>query len=530
MGLFNRQRTDGMTCDGQGEERVGFIYNVFHNLEQGILLLCLCCVCSSCTSVHEGREVIAVADSLRMHRGVAYGNGVPTSNMQRGVGDSIALAQAYTTFGRVQHIYPNEYARACYYYGRLLRNHGDQVAAMQAFINGSHAPYWHRLIPLPQFTDYHILGRIYSNMGTMCHLEGDYELSYEMYKKCSEQFLRSGDTTAYYYAINDMAFCRAMQKNRSETSLLLGSIEKECTDSNVIAKTWETRAILYKNIIQYDSAIWAANHVSYNKNFESTSCLIKAQAFSRRGMNDSALHYANRVMSSSSASYQDKYNALYILTNKDSAITSHDKDSLVAVRADIGMYQTHDAKLLGHAIEILQQDNKEQPIKGLVILLMIVLIMIGVLLGVIRMLRQQQLKKVRHIIHKAQSLSQHTHQLEKLQQEKRSMILDEIGQTCTTLQKSTNLDELCWNNYGQMCACVNKRFYSLASKLQERYDLSEREIRLCILVLIGFDRKQTSELLRYSLTGIGKLKDTTAKKMGTTGAELQSFLSKLTAE
>ena len=38
MGLFNRQRTDGVTYDGQGEERVGFIDNVFHNLEKGILL------------------------------------------------------------------------------------------------------------------------------------------------------------------------------------------------------------------------------------------------------------------------------------------------------------------------------------------------------------------------------------------------------------------------------------------------------------------------------------------------------------
>ena len=38
MGLFNKQRTDGVTYDGQGEERVGFIDNVFYNLEKGLLL------------------------------------------------------------------------------------------------------------------------------------------------------------------------------------------------------------------------------------------------------------------------------------------------------------------------------------------------------------------------------------------------------------------------------------------------------------------------------------------------------------
>ena len=40
MGLFNKneQRTDGYTYDGQGDERVGMIDNVFYNLEKGVLL------------------------------------------------------------------------------------------------------------------------------------------------------------------------------------------------------------------------------------------------------------------------------------------------------------------------------------------------------------------------------------------------------------------------------------------------------------------------------------------------------------
>lgn len=38
MGLFTKQRSDGATYDGQGEERVGFIDNVFYNLEKGLLL------------------------------------------------------------------------------------------------------------------------------------------------------------------------------------------------------------------------------------------------------------------------------------------------------------------------------------------------------------------------------------------------------------------------------------------------------------------------------------------------------------
>ena len=38
MGLFNKPRTDGQTYDGQGDERKGFIDNVFVNLEKGCLV------------------------------------------------------------------------------------------------------------------------------------------------------------------------------------------------------------------------------------------------------------------------------------------------------------------------------------------------------------------------------------------------------------------------------------------------------------------------------------------------------------
>lgn len=77
-----------------------------------------------------------MADSLRVNEGVTCD-------------DSLALAEAYFTLGRWRLVYPNAYARACYYYGRALRYRNDQVAAMRAFISGTHAPYLQRVVPLP---------------------------------------------------------------------------------------------------------------------------------------------------------------------------------------------------------------------------------------------------------------------------------------------------------------------------------------------------------------------------------------------
>ena len=78
-----------------------------------------------------------------------------------------------------------------------------------------------------------------------------------------------------------------------------------------------------------------------------------------------------------------------------------------------------------------------------------------------------------------------------------------------------------------MCEEVNARFNLLIAKLQMKGIVSERELRLCVLTLIGHGRARTAELLNYSPSGIGKLKDMTAKKMGSTGKDLHDFLLKM---
>ena len=152
------------------------------------------CRCSNTTmSLHEAQEVVAHADSL-WHKGKMYGVDE---------GDSATLAQAYerlkelSTFSRQK----SEYAHACYHYGKLLRAKDDPAAAMQAFIDATRSGT----------KDYHILGRVYSNIGDICHLAGDFQLSYDMFERSADMFLQNGDTLSYYYALNDMAFELAEQ-------------------------------------------------------------------------------------------------------------------------------------------------------------------------------------------------------------------------------------------------------------------------------------------------------------------------------
>ena len=81
-----------------------------------------------------------------------------------------------------------------------------------------------------------------------------------------------------------------------------------------------------------------------------------------------------------------------------------------------------------------------------------------------------------------------------------------------------------------MCKIMDDNFYMLASRLHQRHVLNETEIRLCILVLLNLSRTEISNILPYALSGVGKLKDQTAKELGTTGKNLREYLLKMTIE
>ena len=139
--------------------------------------------CSS-RAIHEAEAVVAQADSL-WQAGLMYGIDA---------GDSLTLAQAYKTLEAIPLPFReglglgSPYSHACYHYGKLLRAKDHPAEAMQAFINATHS----------RTRDYHILGRVYSNMGDLCHLAGDFQLSYDMFEKSGEMYLLNGDSLLYF--------------------------------------------------------------------------------------------------------------------------------------------------------------------------------------------------------------------------------------------------------------------------------------------------------------------------------------------
>lgn len=414
--------------------------------------------------------------------------------------DSLYIAGAVETLKPWRVVRANDYAKANYYYGRQLRAAGSYPEAMKCFLQIIHS----------LTRDYELKGRAYTNIAIICRLEGNHVLAYDMFQQSADCFNALGDTIAYYYALNSMAFELAEQSEKEKVLDILCKIRKECFNDDVIVRTLETQAEAFFMVQQYDSAILYADMLQKYGNNEPTGQLIKAQSYYFLNNKDSAVYYAKRVVQNSQ-SWFDLNNAYYILANNDDEAEFSTIQKLHASRSDIQKQIELRQALLSHAVEILMQDLKEEPKYMWIIWFLSFCLIMGIPLYLF--LRKHRL----------------TQSLQSMRVEnQRQYLLN----TCALMQQSTNImSDLCWNNYDKMCEIVNQNFMMLANKLKAKQVLNEKEIRLCVLVLIGnFSSKQMADILCYGEKSIRSIKRNTAVKLDTNSSNLRDFLLQMAAD
>ncbi len=283
------------------------------------------------------------ADSLRA-AGQVYGIDA---------GDSATLAQAYETLGSLSlfnfHFSPS-YAHACYHYGKLLRAKEHPVEAMQCFINATHS----------RTRDYRILGRVYSNMGDIAHLAGEFPLAYDMYERSGQMYLQNGDSLLYYYDLNNMAFELAEQGKKEESYAIIHDLEQKQSNENLLFYQLEIQSVACKKVGQYDSVLYYTAQL-LDLGYDIPSVLLnRAQAYSFRGEKDSAVHYANLVLSITDEIYEQT-NALYILTNDDDAKNIDAVRETASERADSQRIIENRKSQIAQAVQLLEQDLARKP-------------------------------------------------------------------------------------------------------------------------------------------------------------------------
>ena len=476
-----------------------------------VIFLCCCIlwVCfSSCSlrAIKEAEAVVAQADSL-------WRNG-------RRYTDSLSLAQAYNTLHQLPIInhHSTSYAHACYHYGRLLRDHDDPVSAMQVFINASHS----------RTHDYHILGRVYSNMGSICHLANEFPLSYDMYQRSANMFLRNGDTLLYYFGQYNMAYELAEQGKKDSCFALTENIRShDPKDSTLIAYCYMSQAQACFRCQQYDSMLFYARQSKCNISSLPACTMQLAQAYSLLGVKDSAAYYAEQVLVTSNA-LSDINNALYILTNDDQTKDIEDVRLAAADRSDTQKQLAERQGKLSQAVQLLEQDLARLPDDlRILIIVSILLVFFTVLFIVFRVIhhKRQQIQQDLH-------LQQEHHQLLLQQQsdylQKR---VSDLEISCAALRNSSNIKaELDWNNYDSMCAIANSRLYGIVDRLHAYPKITDNDVRFCILVLLEFSYDDIANILNISPKSIAKLKSISAQRLGTTMKDLRKKLIQIVCQ
>ena len=474
-----------------------------------------CLMACAPQSVREAEDVVAQADSL-WHAGKQYG---------MDEGDSATLAQAYKTLEAIPLPFReglgvgSPYAHACYHYGKLLRAKENPVEAMQAFIAATHSGT----------KDYHILGRVYNNMGDICHLASEFQLSYDMFEQSANMYLKNGDSLLYYYSLNDMAYELASAGIKDSCLSLIYTIEKG-NMNDFYLKTYcsLSRAEVYLRNSQYDSTIYYARESQkYQPNLPA-SILQLAQAYSFLGLKDSAVYYAQHVLSLSNELF-DKNSAMYILTHNDDSKDREDVRKISADRSDVQKLIEIQQGKLSQAVQLLDQDLHRKPDYRWLYAILATLVVGGACIyAYIHRKRRQHALLSQQIndldIQNKKAETQHEKIICDIEKHKRT-ITDEVEQNCKLIIKAESFPQnIYWNKYKKMCSIVDGRFYMLASKLHTKYNLNETETRLCVLTLLDCKYDLIADLLYRSNSSIGTLKIRVAKKLGTTAKDLRMYL------
>ena len=338
-----------------------------------------------------------------------------------------------------------------------------------------------------------------------------------------------------------MAFELAEQGKEKETLALLDSIIRHCEEEGLIAKTWETKAELYYQIAKYESAIYCVNHSKSLGNNQPTGTLIKAQAFSYLGENDSALVYANWVLNNVFASSQNKFNALYVITHNDSSLCAEKMRDLTSQREDIRYYEYEPIReKLVQADLLLQQDLKKQTTykKTGFYVFVVLIILIPLIVYIIYRIKQNRMVFLKDKEMALQELKEHeealvVQQQQALQQQaefslEKEKLCCEIENRCKLLHNSEDFkNQLYWRQYNNMCQFIDGQFYMFTSKLKQVWNIKERDVRLCVLVLLNFSYTEIAKWMYVEEGSVGKLKERTAKKLQTNRKDMRQTLLKI---
>lgn len=387
-------------------------------------------------------------------------------------------------------------AQAWYEQGRALREADEPVQAMHVFLQAAHSGT----------KDEMLLGRVWSNMATMCRQAGEHQTAYRIYALSAEHFLAAQDTLAVAYALNNMAWEQAVMGQKDSALSLVDSAVQYYPHPPLTDKIIESRAAACLFAQEYDSVLYYTTPPANDY-----LLTLRAQAYSFLQIDDSATYYAKLLLPRTTAlsSLDDLY---YILTHNDTDADKETIRDLSSERADIHKAIEERHVQLAQAVQVLEQNTERPDYIGLIVMALSVALA-GLLLSFWALFLNRK--------HRQWHSEQMQHQQRRLH--------EVTGNIQVLLEAPDLRTEVAWSDYSEFCRRIDKLFHGLSTRLQT-YEMNEQDIRICFLVLLGMSHREIASMLNCSSKSIGKLKDITARKLSVSGGNLRDKLVELSLD
>ena len=227
----------------------------------------------------------------------------------------------------------------------------------------------------------------------------------------------------------------------------------------------------------------------------------------------------------------------YITSHKDSSIDIDSILSIASARVDQQQALSVEKSSLSHAVEQLKQELKPNYkwIYGVIITILVICAIIGCILFFTKKHRayhrarwemvNAQLKEGKKeysaLVDCNNGLRDEN---ENHYKTKYRQLIEECNCICNMPEKELRA-RTAWRDFDKLVEYTNTHMYGFVDKLYQKCpSLSEKEVRMCILSLIGVSGPKAAELVPYAATGIRKFKSTTLKKIGFSGLNVHEKL------
>lgn len=465
----------------------------------------------SCQSWHEAKAIVVEADSL-LAKGVI-------------MNDTALLARAIEAFDKpVCRLFAREeLAKAYYLMGRNLDDYHHNFAD---------AADYYIAADRQKTKDIILRGRINSCMGYLCKQDSCFKEALVFYERSSNSFKASGNEWYYAHNLLNVAeqYINLKQYNSADSVL-------------AIAKKFEVDSVYYCSLMdlqgyglyrkqQYDSAlVYLLTTKDYPRNIINRCYNYEMILRCYNQIDDviSAVPYAEYIINqSNNATYRS--NAYYLLIQ----IAKRNND--IGLLTQYSTRRADEDRILQHLSEFYAQASKvlntylynPNPFRywGIAI---VICLLFSAFVTILGMLYRKRTKKI------AQEKTLIEVELCKWQEQMREKLAIEeanaaakrkiIGDIVRMHDEDFLPNNEIWKDEKELFRLANSSFGFIIYRLRDTYrNLNNRELKICLMVLLGFPNKTIANIVYCSEDSISTLKQRLAKKLSTSPREMREFL------